>query len=396
VLKQNIESQGKKMRSLKFRMYPSNQLQARLNEQFELCRWLYNRLLAELKQAWTEGRKATQGGTQALIVKLKREEKPELTKVYSKVLQMANYQLWANIRALAALKAKGKKVGKLRFKGRGWFKTLNFNQSGFKIDIEGKRLHLSKIGAIAIKYHRPIEGKIKGIIIKREKTGRWFAIVQVEEAPNPTPSTGTPIGIDVGVKYFLTDSEGRQFENPRFYKRTLPKIRRRHRHLSRKQKGSKNRKKAQIQLAKAYKKLVNQRDDFLHKLSRFYITRYDVIAVEALQVRNMAKNQQLAQKILDASWSKFFHCLDYKAESAGKSVVKVNPRGTSQIYKYRALDRDYNAALNILERGMMGLGRPYEPVERTPLRCIPSAEVVTGQVLSMKQEAPCVSGRVVH
>ena len=333
-----------------------------------------------------------QGGTQALIVKLKKEEQPELTKVYSKVLQMVNYQLWANIRALAALKAKGKKVGKLRFKGRGWFKTLNFNQSGFKIDIEGKRLHLSKIGAIAIKYHRPIEGKIKGIIVKREKTGRWFAIVQVEEAPNPTPSTGNPIGIDIGIRYFLTDSEGRQFENPRFYERTLYKIRRHHRQLSRKQKGSKNRKKAQIKLAKAYKKLVNQRDDFLHKLSRFYITRYDVIAVEALQIRNMAKNQQLAQKILDASWSKFFHCLDYKAESAGKSVVKVNPRGTSQIYKYGALDRDYNAALNILERGMMGLGRPFEPVERAPLRCIPSAEVVTGQVLSMKQEAPCASG----
>ncbi len=340
VLKQNIESQMKKMRSLKFRMYPSNQLQEHLGEQFELCRWLYNRLLAELKQTWAEGRKATQGETQALIVKLKREEKPELTKVYSKVLQMVNYQLWANIRALAALKAKGEKVGKLWFKGRRWFKTLNFNQSGFKIDIEGKRLHLFKIGAINIKYHRPIEVKIKGIIVKREKTGRWFAIVQVEEVPNPTPSTGNPIGIDVGVKYFLTDSEGRQFENPRFYERTLHKIRRRHRQLSRKQKGSKNRNKAQIHLAKAYKKLVNQWDDFLHKLSPFYITRYDIITVEALQVRNMAKNQQLAQKILDASWRRFFHCLEYKAESAGKPVVKVNPQGTSQIYKYGALDRD--------------------------------------------------------
>jgi len=253
---------------------------------------------------------------------------------------------------------------------------LNFNQSGFK-------------GAIPIKYHRPIEGEIKGIIVKREKTGKWFAIVQVEEAPNPTPSTGTPIGIDVGLKHFLTDSEGRQFENPRFYERTVHKIRRRHCQLSRKQKGSMNRKKAQIQLAKVYEKLVNQRDDFLHKLSRFYITRYDIIAVEALQVRNMVKNRQLAQKILDASWGKFFHCLDYKVESAGKTVVKVNPRSTSQIYKYGALDRDYNAALNILERGMVGLGRSFEPVERVPLRCIPSAEVVAGQVLSMKQEAPC-------
>jgi len=146
-----------------------------------------------------------------LIVTLKREEKPELNNFYSKVLQMVNYQLWANIRALAVLKKNGKKIGKLRFKGRGRFKTLNFNQSGFKIDVEEKRFHLSKIGTIPIKCHRPIEGKIKGVIVKREKSGRWFAILQVEEGnPKsvPSPIGGETIGLDVGVKHFLTDSKG--------------------------------------------------------------------------------------------------------------------------------------------------------------------------------------------
>ncbi|MFX0203807.1 MAG: helix-turn-helix domain-containing protein, partial [Candidatus Hodarchaeota archaeon] len=113
------------MRSLKFRIYPAKPIQEVLEEQLDLCRWLYNRLLAELNLARTEGRTITPGETQALIVHLKKEEKPQLKQVYSKVLQMVNYQLWTNSRGLAALKANGKKVGKLRFKGEGWFKTLN-------------------------------------------------------------------------------------------------------------------------------------------------------------------------------------------------------------------------------------------------------------------------------
>ncbi len=229
-----------------------------------------------------------------------------------------------------------------------------------------------------VKYHRPIAGQVKGVIIKRERTGKWFALVQMEADSRSKSPTGPPIGLDVGVKHFLTDSMGRQIENPRFYENTLHKIRSRHRQLSRKQKGSKNRDKAKIRLAKVYEKLVNQRDDFLHKLSRFYIDNHDIIAVEALQIRNMVKNRRLAQKILDASWGKFLQLLAYKAESADKVVVKVNPRGTSQEYHFGALNRDYNAALNVLARGLSGLGQPAAPVERTPLRCVSSAEVFTG------------------
>jgi len=138
--------------------------------------------------------------------------------------------------------------------------------------------------------------------------------------------------------------------------------------------------------------LVAQRDDFLHKLSRFYVNNYDIIAVEALPIRNMDKNRRLAQQILDTSWGKFLQLLAYKAESADKVVVQVNPRGTSQEYHYGALDRDYNAALNILARGLSGLGQPAAPVERTPLRGVASSEVVTGHGFARKQEAPCESG----
>lgn len=358
------------MLSYRFRLYPSRKTEEILLRHLDLCRWLYNHLLEELNKA--EGQKLSQKDTQALIVKLKKE-KPELKQVYSKVLQMVNYQLWSNIRALSALKKNGRKIGKLRYKGN-WFKTLNYNQSGFRL--EEKKLYLSKVGAINIKLHRPIKGQVKGVLIKRESSGKWFAIFQVENSKDNTTATGKAIGLDVGIKYFLSDSDGRQIENPKFYKRSLARIRKLHRTLSRKKKGSKNRAKARVKLARAYEKVVNQRDDFLHKLSRFYVNNYDVICVEDLNIKGMVRNHSLAQKILDASWSKFLQMLSYKAENAGGTLLKVNPRGTSLEYKYGELDRDYNASLNILERGLAGLGRPFAPVEIKPLPLVVRASVI--------------------
>jgi len=362
-----------KLLSYRFRLYPSRRTEEVLFRQLGLCRWLYNRLLGELNKAKAEGRKLSQKDTQALIVKLKTE-KPELEQVYSKVLQMVNYQLWSNIRGLSALKKNGRKVGKLRFKGR-WFKTLNYNQSGFRL--EGKKLHLSKVGVINIKLHRPINGNVKGVFIKREQSGKWFAVFQVENSANRLGQIEKAIGLDVGVTHFLSDSDGRQIENPKFYERSLERLQKAQRVLSRKRKGSRNRAKARVRLARAYEKVVNKRDDFLHKLSRFYVNNYGVIAVEDLNVAGMVTNHNLSRKILDASWSKFFQMLSYKAENAGRILVKVNPRGTSKEYKYGELDRDYNASLNILERGLAGLGQPYVPVEIKPLLAeIPASSII--------------------
>ena len=303
--------------SYKFRIYPSKTVEAKLMNQLELCRWLYNRLLEEVNKARKEGRKIDWKDTQALIVKLK-QEKPELKNVYSKVLQMVNYQLWSNIKALNELRKKGKKVGWLRYKtSPNSFKTLNFNQSGFKIDFERKRLILSKVGEIPIKLHRPIEGKIKGIIIKRTKTGKWFAIVQAEAEPKPLPKTDRVVGIDVGIQNFCVDSDGLAFENPKFIDRTLEKIKKVQKKLSRKQKNSKRREKVRLKLAKLYEKLENQRNDFLHKLSRYYVNNYDVICLEDLDVKDMVENGKsstLNRHIHDSAWYKFLSLLAYKAE----------------------------------------------------------------------------------
>ncbi len=392
--------------SYKFRLHPSKTVQAKLQEQLGLCRWLYNRLLEEINKAKEDGRKLRQTDTQSLILKLKKG-KPELNKVYSKVLQMVNYQLWSNIKALARLKKNGKKVGKLRYKTGNSFKTINFNQSGFKLDFHRKKLVLSKVGEIPIKLHRPIEGRIKGVTIKREKSGKWFAIVQAEVSEQTLPSTGKAVGVDVGIQHFCVDSDGNYFENPKFIDKTLNKIKKLQKQLSRKQKTSKNREKARIKLAKAYEKLENQRNDFLHKLSRYYVNNYDVIVVEDLDVKGLVENGKsstLNRHILDSSWSKFIQLLSFKAERAGRRVVKVNPTNTSKrcvkcgnvldlklsdrVFKCQCgweADRDYNASLNILN---VGLGQSRMPVEGEPLPCVISAiEVLQGK-FSLRSRKP--------
>ncbi len=369
------------MLSYRFRIYPSKATAFNLNRQLDLCRWLYNRLLEELNRARDNNQKLTMTDTQALIPRLK-DERPELKTVHSKPLQMVNYQLWSNVKALGKLKESGRRIGRLRFKKR--FRTMNFNQSGFSI--EGGKLKLSRVGEIPIKLHREIAGKVKGVVVKKEGSGRWFAILQVEEVESrPLPPTNSSVGIDMGVKHFLTDSNGNQVENPRFYEKTLDRVAKLQRELSRKVRGSSNWHKVRTKLARAYERLVNQRNDFLHKLSRYYVDNYDLIAVEDLNIGGMSRGR-LAFKILDASWGKFIGMLSYKAERAGREVVKVAPHYTSQQNKY-INDRDYRASLNILNRCLSGSGRPLVPVEERPLLRVPAKAVVTGQAFPKKQEA---------
>jgi len=223
------------------------------------------------------------------------------------------------------------------------------------------------------------------VIIKRERSGKWFAIFQVEDEPEPLP--GDRKG-DWNRCWGQALPDGQRGEAGR-----EPKVLREDARADKgeaeeaveeKKKGSKNWEKARVRLARAYEKLVNQRNDFLHKLSRFYVNNYDLIAVERLNISGMVKNHNLAQKILDASWGKFLHMLSYKAERAGKRVVEVDPRGTSPNLP-EGFDSDYVAACRILS---LGLGRPeVTPVEMGSLLRVLASAVVVGQVPSLRQEA---------
>lgn len=384
--------------SYKYRIYPNRETEAKLAAALETCRWLYNRLLEETKKAKESGTPLWMYDCHNMIPVLKYEN-PALGDVYSKVLQMVSQTLWANIRGLSQLKTNGKRIGHIRFKGTGWYKTLNYNQSGFSF--VGDVLHLSKIGDIKVKMHRPLGGKAKGVVVKREGD-RWYAVVQVDTEVHVLPPCEKMVGIDVGLKSFAVDTDGHEFENPRYLGHTFDSIKKKQCNVSRKKKGSNNREKANARLRKLHGKVSNQRNDFLHKLSRFYVNTYGTICVETLDVKGLKEkghNRSLHRNIHDAGWARFVAMRDYKAESAGRRLVKVDPRDTTQrcsscgnvvpkTLKDRIhdcphcglrVDRDYNAAVNIL---IAGMGHPDVPVEPWPL-----LRLTVEQALAMNQEA---------
>ena len=386
--------------SYKYPIFPNKITQWKLAENLDACRWLYNRLLQDLNEAKKNCVNLKTYDTQNMIPSLKLEN-PKLNQVYSKVLQMVNYTLWSNIKGLAASKKNGRKIGHIRFKGHGWYNTLNYNQSGFKIDQDHCLLHLSKIGDVRIKLHRKIEGCIKAVIIKREGK-RWFAIVQTDQELQPLPETGEAVGLDVGLTSFVVDSEGNDIENPRYAEQSASRLAKLQRKLARAKKGSNNYKAIKDKIAKLHKRINCQRDDFLHKLSRTYVNNFDIICVEDLDVKGLKEkghNNGIHRSIHDASWSKFIFMLSYKAQSAGRELIEVDPRNTTQrcsacgcIVKKElsdrvhecpycgfSCDRDYNASRNIL---ISGMEQPVAPIESKPLH-----HISVMQVLAMKWEA---------
>ena len=386
--------------SYKYPIFPNKVTQRKLAENLDTCRWLYNRLLQDLNESKEKGIKLKPYDTQNLIPLLKPEN-PQLGKVYSKVLQMVNYTLWSNIKGLSASKKRGMKIGHIRFKGYGWYNTLNYNQSGFKLDQDHGLLHLSKIGDMRVKLYRKIEGCIKAIIIKREGK-RWFAIIQADQEPQPLPETMEAIGLDVGLTSFVVDSEGNEIENPRCAEQSADKLAKLQKKLAKAVKGSNNRKSIKDKIAKLHKRINCQRDDFLHKLSRMYVNNFDIICIEDLDVKGLKEeghNNGIHRSIHDASWSKFAFMLSYKAQSAGRKLIKVDPRNTTQkcsscgsIVKKElsnrmhecpycgfSCNRDYNASMNIL---ISGMEQPVAPIEPKPLH-----HISVMQVLAMTWEA---------
>jgi putative transposase len=253
-------------------------------------------------------------------------------------------------------------------------------------------LHLSKIGDVPIRIHRGIEGKIKQITVKRHQSGKWYACISVEENKEIEPQPiQHAVGLDMGIKHFLTDSDRKQIENPHCLKEPLKKLKKEQHRLSRRRKKSKNRERQRIKVAKVHERITHQRNDFLHKLSRYYVDNYDMMAIEDLNIKGMVRNHRLAQSISDVAWATFANMLSYKAENAGKVVVKVDPRNTTQRcsglgrivkksltvrthkcpYCGLEIDRDYNSALDVLKLGLEKLPqglREVTPVEIEPLR----------------------------
>ncbi|MDF2422049.1 MAG: transposase [Nitrosopumilus sp.] len=374
------------MMSYKFRLYPTKTQELRLTDAIDSCRILYNDFIFESHLAYKEGYKINFDELQRMIPYMIPKDK-----VYSKAAQMVLWQFYNNLKILSSLSKKGKRIGKLRFKPKSRYNSINYNQSGFKL-LQDNTIKFSKIGKIKCVFHRKIEGKIKEIHVKKEIAGAWHAIVVCENEYKKSCSLLRKkiIGLDVGISNYCYDSDGHVIAHPQILRNSEEKLKRSQRKMSKKVKGSSNIWKEKLRLSKIHQKIKFQRNDFLHKVSRYYVDNYDTIFVEELKIQNMMKNHHLSKSISDSSWNSFFQKLEYKAVKAGILFAKVKPHGTSQScsncgimvkktlairthhcqYCGLLLDRDYNASLNIKQRGIDSLPMGYRevtPLESSPL-----------------------------
>ncbi|MFZ2536590.1 RNA-guided endonuclease InsQ/TnpB family protein, partial [Methanothrix sp.] len=202
------------LKAYKFRIYPTKSQRTKMEQTLDLCRWTYNKTLEIRKNAWeNEGKSLSKYETNNMLPEWKAD-KPELKDVFSQVLQNVHERVDLALKAFLRRVKAGEKPGYPRFRGRGRYDSFTYPQKGFKID-SGK-LYLSKIGNIKINLHRPIEGKIKRLTVRRAATGKWYACfsVEIEDQPKPPWKDGTLVGIDVGLESFATLSNGEKISNP--------------------------------------------------------------------------------------------------------------------------------------------------------------------------------------
>ncbi len=405
------------IKTYKFRIYPTEQQMKSMESMLNLSCELYKAMLRQIIYAHKTIHTVNYTSQQNEIPELKKMF-PEYSRIHSQVLQDVAGRLdrsFDNFYRRTAEKKSGKniKAGFPRFKSRDRYNSITYTQSGFRI-MDNGHAWLSKVGEIRMFMHRPVTGTIKTLSVKRDHTGDWFITITAE-TPNEevqSPETGLhaeiikPVGTDLGLKALITTSEGLQIEPPKFLRKSEKKLKRAQKQLSRKKKGSGKRTKAKRKVAKIHRKIERQRSDFTHKVSRDLVENHDLIVFEDLNIKGMIRNHHLAKSISDAGWNKIVQLTTYKAESAGTMVMLVDPGYTSQkcsrcgnikhdlmlsdrIYHCNVcgltIDRDLNAAINVLNAGMerirkhIGRGTPkYTPVEIGALPVTVTPVVETG------------------
>ena len=359
----------------KYRAYPSKEQKEILNRQLFLSKELYNMLLKKSKEYHRDTKKTlTEYRMNVWITQIKKE-RPEFAELHSQVLQNVSKRVsdaYMHFFRRCKEKKQGKnvKVGFPRYKK--FVSSLTYPQTnGFKM--EKKKAELSKIGRINFVNHREIEGTIKTLTIKKTKSQGWYITIAVEREDKPFVSNNKPeVGMDLGVMQYAALSDNTIHQNTRITKHQRKHARILQKGVSRKKKGSHNRRKAVIKFAKYSEYIARIRQDRLHKLSHELINSYSFIAYEDLEISNMIKNHRFSKSINEASWGNFTQLLQYKAESAGCVAVGVEPQYTSMTcsecknvqkisISQRAFlcekcgmkkDRDINASINILDRAL--------------------------------------------
>ena len=358
-------------KGVKFRIYPNREQKNLINQTFGCCRLVYNRGLAMREEAYKNGNKIGYSQTSAMLTDLKRSgDFTFLKAVDSIALQQSLRDLDRGYVNFFQKRA-SHPTFKSKHNNHQSYRTIN---QGDNIRIAGKYVRLPKLGFVKVRQSMEV-GKINNVTIERTPTGKYFAVLNVDFEPQLQQNNGAAIGIDVGIKEFYSDSNGNVVSNPKHLEKSMHKLIREHRKLSRKEKGSNNRNKQRVRVALVHEKITNQRKDFLQKRSTLLIRENQTICIEDLKVKNMMRNHKLAKYISSVSWSKFYDMLTYKATWYGNDIVKIPTMYPSSqtcsccgyknpLVKNLAIrkwecpechathDRDTNASVNILNKGL--------------------------------------------
>ncbi len=360
-------------KAIKVRLRPTGEQRKEMTDHFDAVRWVYNHALKWRTEAWKDGKSIKLKEIQANLVTLKKKETEPffLKKANSQALQSSVIHLDG------AFKRFFKKQGRYpKFKSRHGKQSMAYPQ---RVKVVGDSLYLPKVGNVKAILHREIVGKIKTVTVSLSPTGKFFASILCDDGiPEPEPVTvvneDNVVGIDLGLRHIAIESNSKKNANPRFLKRAAANLRRKQKALSRKQKGSANRNKARVLVAKGHERTANARNDFQHKLSKRLIGENQAVCVETLKVKNMIKNRRLSKHISDASWSELVRKLEYKAVWSGKHLVKIDQwfASSKTCHKCKTKvekmalstrrwvcnncgtehDRDINAAINIRHQGI--------------------------------------------
>jgi putative transposase len=313
--------------------------------------------------------------TQSLLPAWK-VDRPSLKLVHSQVLQNVQVRVDLAMGAFFRRVKAGEDPGYPRFKQFGRYHSITYPQYGNGVRLDSSTLILSKIGSVKVILHRPVDGQIKTVTLRRSSTGKWFVSFSVETSPQSLAPDSSAVGVDVGLESFATLSNGEKIANPRFFRSEEHELAKVQRKLSKATKGTQERAKRRKIVSRVHERIANRRSNFAHQESRKLANRFGTLAFEDLNAQGMLKNHCLAKSIADAAWNQFVLVTTSKAEEAGRRVVLVDPRNTSKrcsrcgqkVEKDLSvrvhscpvcgliLDRDENAAINILALGLQCLG----------------------------------------